>query len=172
MIEPALSIAASLFSIAAAVFAFYEAKKARSAASEAEKVRLDLINRKALAELSHLLQETRRILQSVSRIGPAASEGKMRGVNCVEIAEDVQGFCRLLNEHSHDLRNLGYVEAVKLRDELIPEINALSAARTFADKKAVGGRIYDKIDGLAPLLKTFVDARQSQDPAISERSKK
>src|SRR5690606_22624257 len=131
MIEATLSVLGSIASIGAAIWAFVEAKKARRAADKAETVRGELIDRRKLVEVSQLLTETRRVMQSVSRVGPACTEKKIKGVDCAEIAREVEEYCRSLGDmESHfvvDFRS----QAQKLRADLIADISELAGAVSF-----------------------------------------
>lgn len=168
MIEAALSILGSIASIGAAIWAFIEARKARNAATRAEMVRAEMIDRRKLVEVSQVLAETRHVMQVVSRVGPACTERKLKGVDCSEIAREVEQYGRLLNEqgmHFAALRN----HALQLRADLIPDVKALAEATTFEQKKSAGMRLYEKIDAFAPLVKELLDEKRENSLAISPK---
>ena len=160
MIEAALSVLGSIASIGAAIWAFVEAKRSRKAAQKAEQVRSEMIDRRKLVEVSQLLAETRRVMQSVSRAGPACTERKLKGVDCSEIARDVEQYSRLLGEQEMhffaDFQN----HARQLRAALMGDIKALADATTFEDKKAAGMRLYEKIDNFSPVVKELLDEKR------------
>jgi hypothetical protein len=60
--ESLLSIAGSVASIGAAIWAFIEARKAADSATKAELVRNELIDRRKLVEVSKIYAQTDRIL--------------------------------------------------------------------------------------------------------------
>ncbi len=95
-----LSILGSLASIGAAIWAYFEAKRASRHASKAEAVRDELIQRRAIVEVSQVYAESSRILDLVSSLGPACTETRVRGLNVSDIAENVEKYSRFLNEHS------------------------------------------------------------------------
>lgn len=171
MIEATLSVLGSIASIGAAIWAFIEAKKARRAADKAETVRGELIDRRKLVEVSQLLTETRRVMQSVSRVGPACTEKKIKGVDCAEIAREVEEYCRSLGDmESHfvvDFRS----HARKLRSDLIADISELADAVSFEQKKAAGMRIYEKIDNFSPSVKELLDEKREHSVAITKEKR-
>lgn len=171
MIEATLSVLGSIASIGAAIWAFIEAKNARRAADKAETVRGELIDRRKLVEVSQLLTETRRVMQSVSRVGPACTEKKIKGVDCSEIAREVEEYCRLLGDmESHfvvDFRS----QAQKLRADLIADIRELADAVGFEQKKAAGMRIYGKIDGFSPSVKELLDEKREKSVAVTKEKR-
>lgn len=169
MIDAALSVLGSVASIGAALWAFIEARRARRSAEKAETVRNELIDRRHLVEVSQLLPETRRILQSVSRVGPASTEKKLRGIDCAEIASEVDEYSRLIGElEAHfvaDFQN----SARELRAELRGDISALADAKTFERKKSAGMLIHEKIDNFLPLVKDLLDERRESSITIRRR---
>jgi hypothetical protein len=171
MIEATLSVLGSIASIGAAIWAFIEAKKARRAADKAETVRGELIDRRKLVEVSQLLTETRRVMQSVSRVGPACTEKKIKGVDCSEIAREVEEYCRLLGDmESHfavDFRS----QAQKLRADLIADISELAGAVGFEQKKGAGMRIYEKIDSFSPSVKELLDEKREHSVAVTKEKR-
>lgn len=167
MIEAILSVIGSVASIGAAIWAFMEARKARNAATRAELVRAEMIDRRKLVEVSQILAETRRVMQSISRVGPACTERKLKGVDCSEIAREVQEYARLLSEQEvHFLENLKN-HARQLRVDLIPDVISLAEAITFEQKKEAGMRLYAKIDAFAPIVKGLLDEKRERSITVN-----
>lgn len=162
----ALSVLGSIASIGAAFWAFVEARRARSSAMQAERVRSEMIDRRHLVEVSQLLPETRRILQSVSRVGPASTDKKLKGVDCSEIAREVDEYSRLIGEMEAHFVVHFQNKARELRGELRPLISALADASSFDQKKAAGMLIHEKIDGFLPLVKELLDDRRESSVTI------
>ena len=160
MIEAALSVLGSIASIGAAIWSYIEAKKASKAATKAEQVRSEMIDRRKLVEVSQLLVETRRVLQSVSRVGPACTERKLKGIDCSEIARDVEQYSRLLGEHEIHFYVAFQNQARQLRAALVPDIQSLASATLFEEKKAAGMRLYEKIDNFSPTVNELLDEKR------------
>ena len=99
-IETWISIIGSIASIGGAAWAFREAKNASLSASHAEKVRDEIIERRKIIEVSQVYTETSRILKIISNVGPSCNPSMLKGVNCGNIARDVEEYARFINEHS------------------------------------------------------------------------
>lgn len=167
MIEAVLSVLGSIASIGAAIWACVEARRSLNAAQQAERVRLEMIDRHKLVEVSQLLAETRRVMQSVSRVGPACTERKLKGVDCSEIARDVEQYSRLLGEQEIHFITDFQNRARRLRADLVPDIQALADAKLFDHKKSAGMRLYEKIDNFLPLVKKLLDKKREQSTITS-----
>lgn len=134
-IESWISIIGSAASIGGAIWAFVEADKASEAASKAEKVKREMISRRKLVEVSQVHHETARILKVVSTVGPACNPALLRGVNCGAIAKDVEEYSRYINEHSSHFTEFFENKAKELCEEPHPDVEALSEAKSFDEKR-------------------------------------
>lgn len=161
-IETWISIIGSIASIGGAVWAFVEAKKAALSANKAETVRDEIIARRKIVEISIVYAETTRILRSVSRVGPSCNESLLIGVNCDAIAKEVEEYSRFINEHSSYFTDLFVNMAKDLCKQLYPDIEALSEAQSFADKKSAGKSIYYKINTFMPFVKDIADEKKER----------
>lgn len=160
MVETWVSVAGSLASICGAVWSFVEARKSSGAATAAERVRDELISRRTLIEISQVHAETARILQTVSAVGPSCNPSLLRGVNTGAIAKAVEEYSRYLNEHSSHFSDDFINKAEELCQGLHPDIESLSEAKSFEDKKAAGKSIYYKISSFMPFVKVLSDQRR------------
>ena len=98
--ESLLTIIGSIASIGGAIWACYEAKNAANSATKAEKVRDEMIHRRKMVEVTQVHAETKRILKVVSKVGPSCNSTLIRGVNCADIAKDVEEYSRFINERN------------------------------------------------------------------------
>lgn len=160
MIGTWIAVIGSIASIGGAVWAFVEARKSSKAATKAERVRDEIVSRRKLIEVSQVHAETARILKIVSTVGPACNPSLLRGVNCGSIAKDVEEYSRYINEHSSHFNDFFENKAKELCSDLHPNIEALSEAKSFDDKKAAGKSIYYKIDSFMPFVKELSDERK------------
>lgn len=160
--EKWLSIISGIASILSALWAFYEAKQASKAATRAENVRDEMIERREMVEVSHVHVETKRILNIVSKVGPSSNATLLRGVRCTEIAKEVEEYCRFINEQSSHFTVYFENQAKELCEELRNDIEALAEAKTFEDKKAAGKNIYYKIYNFMPTVKTLADEKKER----------
>lgn len=159
-----LSIIASIASILAAGLAFRESGKAARSASAAERVRIELVTRRTLAEVAQIQSDIRRVLSAVSRVGPTSTRQLVRGLDCAAIAREVEEFLAKLLEHRGHFSDLYSDRATELRNELTADIEGLAEATTFEDKKRFGKSIYYKIENFVPVVKQLADFKIDQTP--------
>lgn len=157
-----LSAIGAVASIIGAFWALYEARKASLSASKAEEMRNDLIERRKMVEVSQVHTETARILRTVSAVGPSCNPSLLRGVNCGLIARDVQEYCRFINEQRAHFADFFDNSAKQLCEDLAGDIEALSEAKSFDEKKSAGKRIYNKINNFMPAVKTLADQKRER----------
>ena len=159
-IQTWISVIGSLASIAAAIWAFIEARKASKAATKAENVKDEIIERRKIVEVSQVHAETSRILKIVSKVGPSCNQSLLRGVNCGSIAKEVEEYSRFINEHSSHFTDFFENKAKELCEQLNPDIESLSEAKSFEDKKESGKSIYYKINSFMPFVKQLSDEKK------------
>lgn len=159
-----LSIGGSIASIGGAAWAFYQARLSSRHANRAEAVRDELIKRREMVEISQVHAETTRILKVVSQVGPSCTSSTIRGVNCANIAKEVEEYSRFLNEQSSYFTEFFYNKAKELCTDLNPDIESLSEAKEFEDKKAAGKSIYYKINNFMPEVKRLTDEKKERAP--------
>ena len=157
-----LSAIGALASIICALWALYEARQASLSASKAEAMRNELIERRKMVEASQLHTETSRILRTVSAVGPSCNPTLLRGVNCGLIARDVEEYCRFVNEQRTHFADFFDNSARELCEDLAADIEALTEARSFEEKKGAGRRLYNKINNFMPVVKTLADDRRER----------
>ena len=158
--ESTLSIIGSVASIGGGIWAYLEAKKAKSSASKAELVKKEIVERRKLVEVSQIHAETSRILKTVSKVGPSCTSSLLRGVNCANIAHEVEEYCRYLNEQSAYFSDFFDNKAKELCLAIRPQVEVLSEAKTFEDKKSSGKNIYYLIDDFMPVVKGLSDQKK------------
>ena len=98
--ESFISIIGSIASIGAAIWAFVEARKSAKAATKAEVLRDELIHRRTMVEVSQVHSETKRVLSIVSKVGPSCNTKLLKGVNCAEVAKEVEVYSSFIFEQS------------------------------------------------------------------------
>lgn len=167
--EKWLSIIGSIVSIGSAIWAFYEAKQASESASKAKVVRDEMIQRRKMMEASQVHFETNRILRVVSKVGPSCNETLLRGVNCSDIAKEVEEYSRFINEQSSHFTNFFENQANELCNALKDGIEALAEAKTYEEKKLAGKNIYHNIYNFMPTAKQLSDEKRERAIEIVER---
>lgn len=159
-----LSIASSIASIGAAIWAFIEARKSAKAATLAQTVRDEIVHRRHLVEVSQLYAETKRILAVISDVGPATNAKLLRGIDATRIAQDVEEYTRSLLDQSGHFSDVFGNEARILCEQLRPDIEALAEAISSEEKKARGKSIYYRISAFMPIVKQLADRQREQAP--------
>jgi hypothetical protein len=158
--EALLSILGSIASIFGAGWALREARKAARSAAAAAKVRDELIDRRKLTELAQIHIETKRVLALVAKVGQTSTPQLVKGVNCAEIAREVESFASMLLEQRSHFSDIYADKATELRDDLRPDVQGLAAARTFEDKKRFGTSIYLKLENFTPVVKQLTEEKR------------
>lgn len=164
-----VSIAGSVASIGGAIWAFVEARNAASSANKAELVRDELIDRRKLVEVSKIFAQTDRILSVVSKIGPSCNPKTLKGVDCTNIAKEIEEYSRSLNSQSAHFSELFGNKARALCNDLKDDIEDLSEVSTSEEKKEVGKKIYYKINEFMPFVKDLADEKQEHSVVNSKR---
>ncbi|MDN3391366.1 hypothetical protein QL998_09900 [Pseudoalteromonas sp. APC 3691] len=160
--ESVISIIGSIASIGGAVWAFVEAKKSVNAASKAEKLRDELISRRKMVEVSQVHSETKRVLSVVSKVGPSCNAKLLKGVNCADIAKEVEVYASFIFEQSGHFTDFFENKAKELCNDLKDDIESLSEAINFEDKKNYGKSIYYKIQNFMPFVKQLSDEKKER----------
>lgn len=155
-----ISIIGSVASIGSAIWAFTEARKSLRHATKAEEIKKELINRRVIVEVSRMHSETSRILKTVSLAGPTCTPSNLRGVDCNSIAKQVEEYVRFINEHISNFNEQFQVKARELCKNLTPNIEKLSEAKTFEEKKTPGKEIYHTINNFMPDIKQLADEKK------------
>lgn len=159
--EAWVSIIGSIASIGGAFWAFIEARKSSQSASKAEEIKNTIKERRKLIEINQIHNETTKILNKVSSIGPACDTKLLRGVNGASIAIEVGEYTRHLNEHISDLNEPLKTQIVELCENLRSDIETLSEAITAEEIKSIGKTIYYKIYSILPSIKN--ESNQSKE---------
>jgi hypothetical protein len=160
--ESVISIVGSFASLGGALWAFIEAKKSINAARKSEKVRDELINRRQMVEVSQVHSETSRILSVVSKVGPSCNAKLLKGVNCADIAKEIEVYARFILEQSGHFTDFFENKARELCDDLKDDIESLSEAIDFETKKKYGKSIYYKIQNFMPAVKHLSDEKRER----------
>ena len=158
--DSTLSILGSLASIGGAIWAFVEARKSTNAATKAEALRNEIVQRRKLLEVSQVYVETRRILGLVSAAGPSSTPQLLRAINCAQIPTEIEQYGRSLMEFSSNCSDVFGNEAKSLCESLRADIEALAEAATPDEKKMHGKSAYYKIERFIPVAKQYADDRR------------
>jgi len=101
-------------------------------------------------------------LSVVSKVGPSCNAKLLKGVNCADIAKEVEVYARFILEQSGHFTDFFENKAKELCDDLKDDIEALSEAVSFEDKKRYGKSIYYKIQNFMPAVKQISDEKKER----------
>ena len=160
--ESLLTLIGSIASIAGALWAFYEAKKASTFANKAEVLRDEMVQRREMVEVTQVHAETTRILKVASKVGPSTNSILLQGVNCADVAKEIEEYSRYINEQSSHFSVFFENKAQELCSDLREDIELLAEARSFKDKKTCGKSIYYKIYNFMPTVKQLSDEKRER----------
>jgi len=155
-----IGLIGSVASIGAAIWAFIEARKASGSASAAEKIRLELINRRKLVEASQFYREANRAISSLTAVGPTSSASSVRGIDCSRISTQALEFITFLNTHREELPSLLKTKVGALVVNTKKDLATLAEAKTFDEKKSAGSAIYYQIAAIMPDIKALADEKK------------
>lgn len=160
--ETSISIIGSIASVGGAIWAYVEAGKSANSASQAEFLRDELIHRRKIVEVSQVHSETKRVLLVVSKVGPACNASVLKGVNCAEIAREVEAYSSFILEQSSHFSEFFENKAMELCDDLKEDIEKLSESVSFEDIKQYGKSIFYKIQNFMPAAKELSDEKRER----------
>lgn len=160
--ESLISIIGSFASIGAAIWAFLEARKSANAATKAEVLHDELVHRREIVEVSQVHSETKRVLSVISKVGPSCNAKLLKGVNCADIAKEVETYASFIFEQSGHFTDFFENKAKELCEDLKEDIESLSEAVAFEDKKQYGKSIYYKIQNFMPAVKELSDEKRER----------
>jgi hypothetical protein len=157
-----ISVIGSFASVGAAIWAYVEARKSINAASKAEEFKNEIIYLRKTVEVSQVYAETKRLLNVVSKVGPSFNPSVFAGINCADIAKEVEIFSSFILEQSEHFSQNFNNKAKELNSDLKSDIENLSEAITFEDTKKYGKSIYYKIQTFIPIVKKLSDEKREQ----------
>lgn len=155
-----LSVVGSIASIGAAIWAFVEARKAMAAASKAETIKNEMIDRRQLVEASKIHSETERVISKVSQIGPASRVEVLSGINIDDILNEVQSFSTFIIAQSEQYDDNFKRTVKKLNKDLQTDIDKLSQSTLEYEYKQIGTKIFSALQGFLPTAKSLADGRR------------
>jgi hypothetical protein len=155
-----ISVLGSIASVGAAIWAFIEARKSMAAASKAETIKNEMIDRRQLVEASKIHSETERVISKVSQIGPASRVAVLSGINIDDILNEVQGYSTFIIAQSEQYDDKFKRAVKKLNTDLQANIAELSKSTLEEDYKRIGTQIFNALQGFLPTAKSLADGRR------------
>src|SRR5215203_3415156 len=85
-----ITIMGTIASLGGAAISFGQAREARAAASEAARMRSQIVNQRKTSDLAGLKVHCERTIKIMEKYGPGASASSLKGVNRASDAAEVQ----------------------------------------------------------------------------------
>lgn len=159
-----ITIIGTLASIVGAGIAYWQAKKATSAAKSAKDARDTIIDKRETSELGELYKECQRVKTAVvSRIGPASQLGKLAGFDVGDTCAQVAAFANSLNEHQDlyaDPNPGAENRAVWVSERLTELVAELSVQDAPDGIKEIGMKMDRELASFLPLAKQKAISRR------------
>lgn len=93
-------------------------------------------------------------------LGSSCNSSRVRGINCANIAQEAEEYCRFINEQSTHFTTAFDNQAKELCELLQKDIELLAEAKTFEEKKNAGKSIYYQINDFMPVVKSLADDKK------------
>lgn len=159
-----ITIIGTFFSIIGAIIAIVQAHRAKKSANEANAIRQEFVQRRQMLEVSYLHRETNRIYQLVTQIGPRCSINSIKGKDLNFIAEEIEKYSHILNEHKESLPDLFKNYSNDPCSELNQYVEELSIVNTkdINQIKKIGKDILKIIQYVLPKIKSISDKKREE----------
>ena len=160
------TIVGTIASLIGAIIAIWQASKAKSAASEAERVKEQIIDHRQTYELSNIQISCKKAQKIMAKYGPASSTNSLSGIDSEDDAKEVQEFLLLVTEHrdyfKHKLKPELWNEADALCNKIHPIINELVDDSESKAVKERGTKILLELNKFSSIIKNLIDVQTSK----------
>ena len=160
------TIVGTAASLIGAVIAIWQASKAKSAASKAERVKEQIIDHRQISELSNIQSSCRKAQKAMAKYGPASSTISLSGINSERDAKEVQEFLLLVTENreyfKHELKPELWNEADALCRKIHPIINEFVDESESKAIKNRGTKILLELNQFSSIIKNLIDIQTSK----------
>lgn len=153
-----LNIVGSVASIGAAIFAFFEASKAKSFAKKAQEIKDTISTEQRKIFLSRILTETKKIMGvSIKMTTPATPTKKLRGLDYQSSIEQLREFIDSLKENGHYLSAESHI-IVETNYLLIEEkLKEVAMEENQQQKYELGDEIHKAMGEMIKVIKPQLD---------------
>lgn len=160
---------ATLVAVLGMVGSWWQAKRARGAATDAEKIRDEvageIAQRGAHGELSDLYNQATKAVEAMDKYGPGASVSNQRGSKADDDAAVVRKLTTMLSLHKAMLEK-SFQEIDKTRNNLNTLLNEFSSSKNSEERLQKGNLIHRQLTDLSGNLKNSMDRHLYRQPAI------
>lgn len=152
-----VTIIGTIASIWGAIISIQGARKAKESASEATRVRDQLINQRKTSELAELRARCEYASKKMEKYGPAAKPSRQMGASITSDAEAVQNLIQSAREHQAYFEG-GVVD--QFASNLTPTLEQFSIATAPEDQKRLGSSIFAEIGGFHSVIRVCLDVKK------------
>lgn len=156
------TIIGTIASILGALISIFEAFRSKRYANEIKKIRDSIVLKRETIEVSNIHQETKSILDRISRIGPSSNFQTLRGIRLNEITSHLEKFILLLIEQRNHFNISSENIAITTSDQLKPLLEELSKAKEPKEIQEKGKQVYYTILTFLPFAKELVDSKKEK----------
>jgi len=150
---------ADVVGVIAAGVAIWQAFQAKRAASEAVRMRDEIVSNQEMTGLARMQQICRKAIDSLKKYGPAATTRSLSGIDPERDAADVQDLLAFVQEHATILKGKTGVEFCKTMQPLLQTFaNSLSER----DLQKHGLAVYQQLQNFLPYLTDTVESRENK----------
>ena len=156
------------FSILGAGIAFWQARRARTAADKVEAARNQIVGRYQHGELGALNGVLSAALSAMDKYGPGSSVARLIGASADNDANAVRAFTAALDRNTEMLSKAFGGRCVQVRDRINRLLDEFGAAQTDDERLQRGKAIYLEISTFSGNIKKALDAGTFVDEAMTE----
>lgn len=154
-----LTIIGTLASLLGAGIAIWQSIQAKAFASQAERIKNQLIGYRATSELSQLQAGCKKAQNSMAKYGPGSPSSGLKGVEPENDARDVQEFLLLVKEYREYFKERKRNQADALCEAINPLLKNFSDETNPLKQKELGTEILFHISDFTSVIKKLVDSK-------------
>jgi hypothetical protein len=154
-----LTVVGTVASIWGAAISGKEARAARESATEAQRIRAQLVNQRRTSDLSVLKVHCERAVRTMEKYGPAASASSLKGVNPEIDASDVQ---RLILEASGMRDSFNQGQAETFVQKVTPLLQLFVSRGERARCKPNGQAVLMEVSNFLAVVRSTLDEKRER----------
>lgn len=155
-----LTIVGSIASLVGAWISVQQARKSKTAAEEAKKVRAQLVDHRKTSDLAQMQIQCRKAQKSMEKYGPGSVPSSLKGVDPAHDAREVQDFILYISEHRAYFGNKSPNKADEFCQVVTPLLDSFAQASTPDELRKNGKQIVIHLANMAAIIKRHLDARK------------
>ncbi|MDR4493909.1 MAG: hypothetical protein R3B74_05720 [Nitrospirales bacterium] len=157
-----LAWAGTLASLGGAVASLWQASQARTAASEAIRIRAQLVDHRKASELASMQATCKKAQKSMEKYGPGSVPSSLWGISPNNDAADVQEFLINLKEQRAHFGTRHPNEADQFCDVLTPLLDNFAQATSPELLREYGKQIVVHLSSISAAIKKQLDGKREK----------